>query len=130
MKFTSMNRQNARLLHSEFDAMVKTFAAERGLKVAPSRCSFSDTGAKLSASFELLETADGVSGAKVEWDRWAVLYGLKPEWFGQPFSAGGNVYTISGLRTSARTRPILATRGDQTFLFKADDVRKRMTVNL
>ncbi len=126
MKYTKMDRQTAREIHADFDAVCKVFAEARGLKLAPTRCQFSDTGAKLSASFELAETSAGVSGAQVVWNHNARYYGLKAEYFGREFTSQGRVFTISGLRTSARTRPVMATSNGSVYLFKASDIVRKM----
>jgi hypothetical protein len=126
MKYTKMDRQTAKEIHADFDQVCKAFAEARGLTLAPTRCQFSDTGAKLSASFELKENAEGFSGAKMIWDNNARYYGLKPEYFGREFTAQGRVFTISGLRTSARTRPVLATSNGTVYLFRAADIVRKM----
>jgi hypothetical protein len=127
MNYTEMNRNVARELHTDLDTVLKEFAAQRNLKFCPSKVIFSETGLKYSVNLELTEMADGKSGAKVEFERYARMHGLLPEWHGMTFTSQGKTFTIAGIRTSARTRPVLATNGGQTFVFKASDIARKMT---
>lgn len=52
-----------------------------------------------------------------EFDRWAPLYGLKPESFGAEFVAGGRKFAIVGVAPKSTRRPILA-KGEDGRIYK------------
>jgi hypothetical protein len=59
----------------------------------------------------------------IDFERYADMYGLKPEDLGRSFVSHGHTFTIDGFEVSRCTRPIMANREDgKPFIFAADTV--------
>lgn len=69
------------------------------------------------------ETGEAMTPARRDFERYCGIFGLEPGDLGATFKSRGRTYTIVGLKTRARTYPILAERDDgQSFKFPADAV--------
>jgi len=55
---------------------------------------------------------NGKSFEQSEFEKYAFLYGFKPEDYGKKFTMSGKTFTLYGFKSSARTMPVLAKGSD------------------
>jgi len=119
-----MDRNEAQEVHNDFTAQLKEFAESHGWTLFKNRCTYGDTEIKFSVTYR----TNGESREEAEetnFKRDCIYYGLKPEDWGAEYKSGGNVYTICGIRPSAKKYPIIGKRSydGKKFKFPAADVR-------
>jgi hypothetical protein len=74
------------------------------------------------------DSTGNVSAA--DYKRYAMLFDLKPEWFGQQFMSNGSMFRISGLKPSRHKYPVSGIRSDgRSFKFGADTVKRGMEIS-
>lgn len=124
MKITAFDRATCRVVSEKIEAALQPLAAELGIAIS------SKGGTYMGGHYTLkVECATKGENGEVntreadDWKVMAPLYGLKAEDLGRTFKAGGKEYKIAGWRSKARSKPIVATRGDKGFIFAVDDVK-------
>jgi hypothetical protein len=97
-----MTKQRAKTISDDALRALQAVAAQHGLTVACKGGTF--TGATFVPKFEFAEAG----AERATFVTYAKLLGLDAADFGATFrTAGGRVFKITGLKTSARTQPIL-----------------------
>jgi hypothetical protein len=119
-------------LRVQIDEALKAVGAANdvSLKLANGKFSGDSTG-----NFKLEIVALGDDGVKTDvsaadYKRYAMLFDLKPEWFGQQFMSNGSMFRISGLKPSRHKYPVSGIRSDgRSFKFGADTVKRGMEIS-
>ena len=105
-------------LRDDLNQAIADVAQKHGVGLAVGNATFMPDGS--SGNFKLLIVAGGASTpasaeaarlekAKQDFERFAVLYGLKEEWFGQEFKlADGRMFRIVGMLPKSHKFPVLA----------------------
>ena len=122
----SLNRAKVIEIQNEFSEAVKALAEKHGLKLSKGTSArYSETGVKLSVEFVTVTEAGNDARAEEDFKRYAKLDGLEPTDLGRSFSCAGTRFTITGYRSRARKRPILARNEatGRTHIFDAPSVR-------
>lgn len=119
------NREVLRQIETQIAAAAQAIAAEHGIKITAAGGAIGAHESLVKLRLEVVQTADGRTPAKADWDTYSSMYGLKPDDFGKQFHNGGATFTITGIKPRTK-RPILATRAGngQEYVFAADVVRK------
>lgn len=130
MKITRFTKKECRLLGEAAVKALENLANEFGLKITYNGGTIDDYEFKMKLACKVLVTEKGESADKAEFEKWATLYGLKPEWYGKPVVLGGQAFTISGLRTSGRSaKPVKLTRvsdGKNNFVAPIRDIVRKL----
>jgi hypothetical protein len=105
------DRPAVRAILDECEAALKVVADKHGLRLARKGCSF--RAGECPVPFKLMTVATGDNGEVVtaearDFERCAVLFGLKAEDLGREFSSRGKRFKICGAKPANRKYPILA----------------------
>ena len=126
-KVTRFDRATAREVGKRITEALATLADELGVSIEYKGGSFSERS--LVCKLEVAckgDSGEVFSRTADDFKRSAWAFGLKPEDLGRTFKAQGRVFTITGLRSKATKRPILATADGRSFAFPAEDVIRLM----
>ncbi len=111
-----IDRTLLRLLREEIDAALKPIGEKFKLAISWEKASFSPQNAtiKLQASV-LNEEGIAETQTRSDFKKYAIMFGLKPEWLDKSFSDfSGHVYVISGLSMRSRKAPVIGeSRGKE-----------------
>ncbi len=111
-KLTVADKDSTRQLRSALDAALATIEESLGVKIEVGSMSF-DRGRTFTAKLTAVIQKEGeptMTTEALEFQRYAMLVGLKPEDLGQSFTVRGTRYTISGMTKGKSKTPILAAR--------------------
>jgi hypothetical protein len=112
------------------DAKLKELGAEFGINLKSSHISFTNTNATIKVE-AAVKAANGevVTKEAQDFKRWAMVFGLKPEWLGKTFKSqdGCNVI-IRGLKPKSKKYPVLGYNSydGKTYKYPAHFVKSRM----
>jgi len=122
-----MDKAKVNAVHAALMAAVKSIEAEQGVQLRGGRMTYAPDG---SFTFKVSGGVVGADGKAATLERAAFLqlatvYGLKQTDLGAKFRSGGRTFSIEGLRTRARAKPVLATCAEdgKQYVFPADAVR-------
>ena len=113
MKYTMFDKYTAIELHNKFNAAMKKFAEENGLKFEPTSARFGAFEFSKKVKFTIksqASTATEELNAKFKFQRYANHYGLASSLFGKVVNIAGVEYRVAGVNTRARKKPINLTR--------------------
>lgn len=99
-----------------------------GLNIERASAQYHETGFtfKLSVA-KVAEDGTVMSKRRADFARYADMYDADPEWLDATFTYAGHTYTITGLKTRARKRPVETRREDgKVFVWPVKDVRRLM----
>lgn len=91
---------------SAIDPVLKNMGARAGMDIKLGNISYDSDGFTAKITAKVLGE-NGESAEYVQWQKNAVAYGLRQEWFGCQFSMEGKTYKIKGINTSARKNVVL-----------------------
>lgn len=106
MQIKEFDRAIVRRLIEECDAVLTQALAPYGLKVARGRSTYD----RERFTLKMEVTAAGADVARTEFERYAVLLGVKPEDYGREFTSNGERYKLIGLNLSRPKFPFSAER--------------------
>lgn len=126
-----MDKATAQTITNEIRDAIADVLEKHGLEIATSRTTYGDT---LDIKLSLQDAAptgldwNPRSEAALAFTRSARYYNLDPADLGREFTAAGRRHRIIGLRTRARTRPILTRCLDdgKQYAFSDDAVRNAL----
>lgn len=96
-KITNFGRTEHAIVTSKVLAALKALETELGVKFEGNGGQIGTSGGFIRLGVQVMDAGNGKSGAQVEFERMATHFGLKPEWYGQPFYSQGTEYKIVGL---------------------------------
>ena len=115
----ALDRSKLREIAADMQKALELVLKRHGVEVEIGGARFTD----VEATYKVRIFSGSKDNAKqVEWNKYCVLFGMRPEDFGKTFTSNGETYTIDGLNLKAKRMPILATRSDGSG-FKFDSVR-------
>jgi hypothetical protein len=115
---TEFNKGNIADLRREIEAALSDALSKFGLKakLGSLKCE--------STQFTGAITVSTPDNAGKQFAENAILWGLKPEWFGQSFEYEGEMYTITGINPRRRAYPVIAkSKPGPTSCFRAETIR-------
>lgn len=122
-----MDKQLAKTIGDELMAAAKAIAARHGLTVEYRGGTFDASFFKPKIEFKAADAG------RIDWDRFAPMFGFKAEHFGREFMINGRGYRIVGIRVTRTSKPVIvegtdcANRGRQ-FVFMADAVKRALSL--
>lgn len=129
VKITSFDRPHLRILDAKLLAALEGVCKPLGLdvKAVGGRFSEFEFTAKFSITVNSKEaTQDKAKTEQQQWELYAPVYGLKPEWFGKEFTSAGKRFNIAGFLPKRSKFPVLAVRFDgKRMLFPVDVVKAK-----
>lgn len=127
-KITKFDRDTARRFSEHISALITAEAAKFGLTANNNGGSFTDVDYATRIRFSVLSETGVDVAAQRTWDRYAIMVGMKKEWFGQKFIDGRNGYRIIGFMPRSHRYPVLAERDDGAKIkFTVETVISRMS---
>ena len=131
MKIQSMMKAaDRRRLTDAAIAALEKVAADLGLTVEAKGGTY-DAG-HFTTKFRFCCVGDdgvAITPERENFSKYAEMYDLSPDDLGRTFRSHGKVFTIAGLNTRARKRPILCDADDgKTYTFREDDVRRLLSL--
>lgn len=116
-----MNRVTTRKLAQELEIAAKAIAKKYGFEANLKNSRFDPQGSSLT-TIEFF--AQGASQLEVDFEKYAQLFGLKPEWLNTTFKSGHETFTIVGLKASNKKYPVIAKNAKGSlFKFPANQVK-------
>jgi hypothetical protein len=113
-KITQFTNANLDLLREKVEAALAVVGEKYNVKFDLGRITYSPTDSTASAKLKFeAKTADGKQAdhARLDWDKYSKIFGLKPEWIDQTFrSKEGDNYKITGLNPKKRRFPVETIR--------------------
>lgn len=111
-----IDKNKVREIGADVEQALKAVAAKHGMKLSFKGGTFDPSG--MYRPRVEFSTSDR---AEAEFKKYANMFGLQPEWFGKTFTNASYAYTVSGLKTGAGRRPVIAKRSDgKDFVFTTD----------
>jgi hypothetical protein len=120
MSFDFSDRNAVKELGADVAEAVMAVAARHGLKCQVKGGRYDPHAGTYTPRLELQANDKD----EREFREYADAFGLSPDDFGRSFVVHGTTYKITGLRTRARTRPIVASAGGKNYTWKALDVAR------
>jgi hypothetical protein len=126
-KITQFNKASAGIVAERVTAALQTLAQDLGLVIKRGGGTFGDGTFTMKLEISVVgEDGKVASRAAETFKQLASLYGFKPDDLGKTFRSGGKEYTIAGLVTRKRMRPLIASCGGKEYCFAVEDVRRLM----
>jgi len=118
------DRDRVRLLRQQLEAHLKTLADNLDLNIQVGRATFTPNNVTFKMEIAKINN-DGVvvNRAVTDFERCALLYGLKPDDLNRTFVMDGKTYKIVGLKTRRSKYPILCECNGKTFKMSAQMVK-------
>lgn len=113
----TFNKSNLKTIRADIDAALAAVESKHGVKFSLGNIRYSTNDFR--CKLECVSTADANGNAinvdKANFERLAVMVGVKKDAFGKSFTKRGKKYTITSINTRARKFPIQAvnTLGDR-----------------
>ena len=124
MTITNFDRKTALMVGARIEAALAALAAELGVQIKRGRTTYSGNGLSLKLEVSTIGVGGKVNTKEATaFTQLAGSYGLNPADLGRSFSTGGTTYTISGLNTRARKRPIHTECGSKTYTWPEATVK-------
>jgi len=112
----SFDKNNLTTLRNDFDAAIRQVATKHGITIRMKTIRFD--AVKASSTVEFIATGGADTNAdpqaaqlaiyKADFQRYASVFGLKPEQWGATIKSGAESYKLVGLKPKAPKRPVLA----------------------
>lgn len=125
-----MDKAKVDAVHAALMAAVKSIEVAQGVKLQGGRMTYGRDG---SFTFKISGGVVGADGKAVTREREAFIqlaqmYGFKPTDLGAKFRSNGRTFAIDGLRTRARTKPVLATceQDGKQYIFPTEAVQRAL----
>ena len=111
MAISNFNKSNLSGLRTDINAALAEVMKKHGISIEIGNISFSGEQftTKLTAKTGSSTTEES---AKNEWEKYATVYGMKPEWFGKKVFISGSNHTITKLLPSKRKNIVQITSAD------------------
>lgn len=113
VKYISFDKRSATELHNKFNALVKQFAEENGLKFQPSTARFGTfeftKKVKLTIETQASKATEELD-QKFKFQRFAYKNGISAGLFGKVVNIGGVEYRVAGVNTRAHKQPVKLVR--------------------
>ena len=104
----NIDRSTHRYVQERIEKALKDLGNELGLDLNSGAGTYGGNTATFKISANVRTTASGMSGAEVEWRRFANWNDIDPESFGKTFAFSGETYKVEGWRPKAPVYPVLA----------------------
>lgn len=99
-KITKFGRLEHRLLSQAIVDALKDVGDKFGVDLSCSGGTIGDSDGIVKLAVKIRDVGNGKSGAQAKWDRFAPMYGLQKEWFGETVILRGVAYEIVGFEPS------------------------------
>jgi hypothetical protein len=109
-KITTFNKANLKDFGTEFKKAVAELEAKIGVKIDLGNISFNDH--QFTSKVTVTLVGDGLDSAdakmKVEFERYALLFGLNKADYDKQFTYGGKRYKLKGVKPRSTKNPFVA----------------------
>jgi hypothetical protein len=122
------NRQNIQAIRPDLQLALDKIAEKYGIAIKVGNASYYPETATYKIELST-KSSDGtiVTKERNDFTLFALRFGLKPEWLDRTFTYSGDTYKIVGLKTKARTAPVLAANSSgKVYKFNAEFVRSQL----
>lgn len=130
-KITTIDRTTCRLLAERIEAALKPIADELGVVITAKGGSF--TSSQYTCKVEVATVGDDgavKTRAADAFKQLASLYGMAPDDLGKTFRVNRKTYTIVGLATRRRARPVIAKDADgREYVFAVNDAKRFLALS-
>lgn len=125
----AFDKATAKELAKEIEATLLGIADRYGIQIKAGGGSFTNSSLTFKLECAVIGDNGEVQSREVEdFKRFANVYGLAADDLGKEFASNGKRFKITGLRTKARTKPILATnvQDGKLYIFAAESVARKL----
>lgn len=116
----SIKREDLNKIRNEVTAALKDLGVKLGLTFEAANISFDSTHANITVK------ASVEGAARLTFEKYAELFGMRKTDFAKSFIWKGRTFTIAGIRPIAKKHPIIATCDGKTFLLPSTFDWKRL----
>jgi len=123
VRIESFDRATCRVVSEKIEGALQALAAELGVAIRAKGGSYA--GGHYTLKIEVATKGDdGAINTREadDWKRYAPFYSFSADDLGRAFRVGSKEYVISGWRTKARAKPIIAKLNGKSFVFAVNDV--------
>jgi len=121
--FQELTKAQVIALQDEVRKALEVISAKYGLKLMPSRASWSPEGVKITLQMDKQTEDGGNARLAAAWARYAPLENLPMDGVGRTFTTGGKVHTVAGYDVKRRTRPVVTKCANgKSYLWEAATV--------
>ena len=124
---TTITPELLRQMRADIDASMASIGEKYGVKLTCGNASFTATNATYKLAVSVIsDGGEVVDKERVALERNLAFLGLSPEHMLKEFKIGSKTFVLHGLRSSARTKPLLIKSIDdgKTYVATTDAVRK------
>lgn len=127
---TQFTPASLKLLREEIDAALAAITKKHGVSMSIGKISFSAQQCSTTLSMvAACNTGEAQNPEKVNWDKYAELFGLSKDDFGKTFQDGGKTYKVDGVAPRSTRFPIIVEREDgQRFKFPESRVKLALSI--
>ncbi len=120
MAITKFDRATLKALRNELDVAMKAVTEKYNISHKLGGIRFTETDFTVKVS---VQVGSGADSARLTWEKYAPMFGLKASDFGKSFFHRGAKFKIVGIKPNARNNPVVAesARGAR-YVFTTDDV--------
>ena len=124
----TIDRDAARIIREHLSVVLDPLGRELGLQFNIGGISFSPTNANIKVTAAVIgESGQAQTKERQEFERWAKLYNMEPEWLDRTIKVYGETYTIKGFKPRCSKFPVLVMRADgKMFKFPIETVKVAM----
>jgi hypothetical protein len=124
-----IDRAKAKLMQAYLEVALTGFQEHFGVDVKLGTFRYGESNASVPLRISEIGSGGEVKTVEAEnFKRFAVHYGLKPEWLGETISVNGIFMTITGLNTRARKFKVQAVTDDgKRYKLHPEQVRMSIT---
>ncbi|OFV89544.1 MAG: hypothetical protein A3J75_05045 [Acidobacteria bacterium RBG_16_68_9] len=123
-------KDDVRIIHEAMIAAVDAVAKQHGFTCRKRNLRYDEIGFRFGVDAQWSgpgKNGEVVDGAKVEFELYAEMHGLKPDDYGRAFVRGMVKYVVCGIRPRGAKYNVLARRADgKVYKFMADDVARHL----
>lgn len=113
-----MDKATVKTMQDDMAKAVEDVAQKYGLRITKSAARFSDHEVSLTFGFRTTDTAAILTREKADWEKYAKMFGLEPDDFGQEFEWWAQKYCITGVNLGRTKYPIKACLKGTTKMYK------------
>jgi hypothetical protein len=125
MTIKTIDRSTHQALASEAVRELKAWADKHGLDLSAAGGTYGFTSGTIKIDLKVRETAAGISGAQMEFEREAVFYNIDKAAFGQTFRSGKFMFKVTGANPGRSKYRFRAERSDGEIRLFTPDVLQR-----
>lgn len=107
--------EDIKVLRRELEEVLKKFGEKHQMTVEVGSISYDNIGFKTQLRATVKQVSEDLTGAQAEFIRGARKYGIDPSVYLKKIKFENKIYTITGINTRARTKPLLLEKDGKTY---------------